>query len=91
MNAGSTEVYCSVKTLIYVKVDPSVKCPSDSRSFRPGRNRVESGDQDEELLHVGNGEVKGCPVPSGRDLQDEDLDDEHSLERSRHQGPHRGC
>lgn len=80
-----------LKTLIYVKVDPSVKCSSDSRSFRPGRNRVESGGQDKELLHVGNGEVKGCPVPSGGELQDEDLDDDHRLERSRHQGPHRGC
>lgn len=74
-----------------MKSDPSVKGPSDGRSVRPGCKRVEGGGQDEELLQVGNGDVKGCPVPRICDLQDEDLDDDHHLESSRHQRPHRGC
>lgn len=77
--------------LIYVKVDPSVKGSSNGRSVRPGYKCVEGGAQDEKVLQVGNGEVKGCPVLRAGELHDEDLDDHHNLEGSRHQRPHRGC
>lgn len=74
-----------------MKVEPSVKGPGDGRGVRPGCKRVESSGQDQELLHVYNGDVEGCPGLIAGDLEDDDFDDDHDLEGSRHQCPHRGC